>query len=87
VNYGLIFKPSAEKDFARLSKQLKKRILLRLEDLRGNPRLSGSIKLKGSTSAYRLRVGDYRIVYEIDDAARQIFVTIIAHRRDVYRGI
>ena len=56
----------------------------RLEHLATSPRRPGCKKLKGGDHEWRIRVGDYRIVYEIDDKARTVDVTRIAHRREVY---
>ncbi len=56
----------------------------RLENLAANPRPTQCKKLKGGDNEWRIRVGDYRIVYEIDDTAKTVDVTRIAHRRDVY---
>jgi mRNA interferase RelE/StbE len=56
----------------------------RLERLASTPRPPGCKKLKGGDDEWRIRVGDYRIVYEIDDTARAVDVTRIAHRREVY---
>ena len=61
------------------------RIMPRLEDLSSAPRPRGCKKLKGGDKEWRLRVGDYRIVYVIDDAAKTVDVTRIAHRREVYK--
>jgi mRNA interferase RelE/StbE len=60
------------------------RIVLRLEHLAATPRPPGCKKLKGGDKEWRIRVGEYRIVYVIDDRARTVDVTRIAHRRDVY---
>lgn len=60
------------------------RIMARLERLASSARPPGCKKLKGGDKEWRIRVGDYRIVYEIDDAAKTVDVTRIAHRRDVY---
>jgi mRNA interferase RelE/StbE len=84
-NYNLSFKSSAAKEFRKLSPQVKQRITDAIERLIVNPRDSGVVKLKGDDNLYRLRVGDYRIVYEIDDLINKITVTRIRHRRDVYR--
>lgn len=56
----------------------------RIENLAGNPRPPGCKKLKGGDKEWRIRVGKYRIVYEIDDSARTVDVTRVAHRREVY---
>jgi len=60
------------------------RIVPRLEHLGAVPRPPGCKKLRGGDKEWRIRVGDYRIVYTIDDRARTVEVTRIAHRGDVY---
>jgi mRNA interferase RelE/StbE len=57
-----------------------------LERLAEDPRAPGTERLTG-VDAYRLRVGDYRLIYEIDDAARVVYVTRVRHRRDAYRRL
>ncbi len=59
-------------------------VLLKLAN---NPRPSGSVKLAGGSNLYRIRIGDYRVVYRIDDAHQLVEITIVAHRREVYRGL
>ena len=87
MNYTLLIKPAAEKQLRHLSELLQRRIMEKLAGLQANPRLAGAVKLAGAAATWRVRVGDYRIAYEIDDAERMVFVTIIAHLREVYRGI
>ena len=87
MNYELILKPSAERQVRDLPRAIQRRVLNKLTDVQRNPRLNGTTKLAGGSSTWRVRVGDYRIVYEINDDKRIIFVTIIAHRREVYRGL
>ena len=82
--YEVYFKPSAEKELYRLGSGLIQHILSKIEDLSLNPRMRGTIKLKGNIS-YRYRIGDYRIIYEIDDYKRTISIFKIRHRKDVYR--
>jgi len=60
------------------------RIMPRLEHLAASPRPPGCKKLKGGDKEWRIRVGDYRIVYEIDDTAKTVDVTRIAHRHEAY---
>ena len=67
----------------RLPAEIHTRISKRILSLEDNPRPLGSRKLRGG-EAYRLRVGDYRVLYTIDDQARRIFVYGVAHRREVY---
>jgi len=83
-SYGVALTASAEKELHGLPAQLVARIVPRLERLALVPRPHGCKKLKGGEREWRIRVGDYRIVYEIDDAAQAVDVTRIAHRREVY---
>jgi mRNA interferase RelE/StbE len=57
----------------------------KIKDLETEPRPSGVVKLKNSENEYRLRVGDYRVRYEIDDAKQTILILQCKHRREVYR--
>jgi len=84
VNYQLLLKRSAEKELAALPADIRRRIIARLLTLEENPRLPGIKKLQGE-DAYRLRVGDYRVLYTIDDAEQIVMVFSVGHRRDVYR--
>jgi mRNA interferase RelE/StbE len=85
--YAVSFKTSAVKQVKKLPKSLAQRILAKAAALGQEPRPPGSIKLSGASNLWRLRVGDYRIVYHIDDAKKLVDVRIIAHRREVYRDI
>ncbi|MGD9894568.1 MAG: type II toxin-antitoxin system RelE/ParE family toxin [Dehalococcoidia bacterium] len=60
------------------------RVLDRMEALAGDPRPSGVKPIRGRAGYYRVRVGDYRVVYSVDDTARAVTVVIVAHRREVY---
>ena len=82
--YRVDVQRSAERDLERLADPLFERITRRLAALAADPRPAGALKLVG-LPAYRLRVGDYRIVYEIDDRTRVVIVVRIRHRREVYR--
>jgi mRNA interferase RelE/StbE len=83
-SYRVALTTSAEKELHRLPAQTVARIVPRLEHLASTPRPPGCKKLKGGDKEWRIRVGDYRIVYEIDDKAKTVDVTRIGHRRDVY---
>lgn len=76
---------SAEKELAALSSTLQARIIKAIDGLAGDPRPNGCKKLSGAKNAYRVRVGEYRIVYEIYDGVLVIIVIRVAHRREVYR--
>lgn len=76
----------AQRDLERLAPSIVGRIHPVLSALGKEPRPAGSQKLVG-LEAYRIRVGDHRVLYEIDDAARVIVVIRIRHRREVYRRL
>lgn len=84
ANYSVALTSSAEKELKRLSSQLTARIVSRLENLALNPRPAGCKKLKGGDNEWRIRVGDYRAVYTIDDTKLMVEVTRIRHRNAVY---
>ena len=85
-SYRLLIKTSARKEIeAALDKTDRRRVVRRIEGLADQPRPPGCEKLSGSDDRYRVRQGRYRVVYEIDDAARTVTVVKIGHRRDVYR--
>jgi mRNA interferase RelE/StbE len=77
---------SAEKQFARLSASLRRRMTEAFDGLRENPRPRGCVKLKGEDELWRIRVGDYRVVYTIQDDQLIVLVVRVAHRKDVYQG-
>jgi len=83
--YRIEFRPAAFRELARLEKSVRRRIAAIVDSLAQQPRLPGVEKLKGHECRYRVRCGDYRIVYEIKDAILLILVVRIGHRRQVYR--
>ena len=83
-SYNLVIKKSAERELRALPKQDLRRVTERLQILSHNPRPPGCEKLSGQDQ-YRIRQGDYRIVYAIDDVARVVTLVKIGHRREVYR--
>ena len=86
-SFRVAFKPSVEKDLRALPQPLVRRVMKRIEDLAENPLPHGSVKLSSAERLYRIRAGDYRIVYEVDFEAKTVTVHYVRHRRDVYRGI
>jgi mRNA interferase RelE/StbE len=84
--YKLTFKKSVTKDLRSISKQDLKRIIERFDELSNNPRPVGCEKLSGQ-ERYRIRQGDYRIIYEIRDDVLVVVVVKVGHRREVYRDI
>lgn len=81
--YQLIIRPKAEKHFAKLPQKLKEKILKALKKLEDHPFQTGLDikKLMGTQKSYRLRVGELRVIYEIDTGNQEIFVTDIDFRR------
>lgn len=85
ASYKIEWKQSAKKELKKLDKQIIFRILQAVEDFADNPYSSGSKKLIGSDSIYRIRVGDYRIVYKIQSSVLTIEIIKVGHRREIYR--
>ena len=86
AKYAVEFKASARKELERLPARLVQRIFPRIEALANEPRPAGCKKLKGGESEWRIRVGDYRVIYSIDDPRRLVTVTRIRNRSEVYDG-
>jgi len=83
--YRLIIKRSAERDLRRLPRELFLRLNKQILALREEPRPAMVRKMEGSVSDWRLRVGDYRLLYEVNDTERTVTIVRVRHRRDVYR--
>lgn len=84
--YKIIISESALKQLSRLQKPVVKKIDASINGLSENPMPSGVKKLKGlNEDLYRIRVGDYRIIYAIDDKVKIIDIRQVGHRKDIYR--
>ncbi len=83
--HSLHFKPSVEKDLGRLPVRVRSRLLDRIAELRVAPRPAGVRQIVGAERTYRLRLGVYRVIYQVDDAARRVTVLHVRHRKDAYR--
>jgi len=84
--YRLLMKASAAKESEAVgSKTDRKRIVDRIRSLAGSPCAHGTEKLAGSANHYRVRQGQYRIVYLIDDGRQEVTIFKVGHRKDVYR--
>ena len=86
ASYRVALTTSAERELKKLSRQIIERIVRRLEHLSSDPRPPGSKKLTGGDAEWRIRIGDYRAVYLIDDANKKVEVTRVAHRGTVYKS-
>jgi mRNA interferase RelE/StbE len=84
-SYKVEFKKSAKKALDHLPSMIRNQLALKIYSLKEVPRPDGCKKLKGEIDLYRIRVGDYRIVYLIQDGKLIVIVVKIGHRRDVYR--
>jgi mRNA interferase RelE/StbE len=84
VKYSLEIKPSAQKELDALDNVLFTRVDRKILTLADTPRPAGCQKLKGYKDQWRVRVGDWRVVYIIDDGAKRVTIMRIAHRGDVY---
>jgi mRNA interferase RelE/StbE len=82
--YRVALKASAEKEFFRLPDPVSVRIFPRIKALATSPRPQGCKKLSGGRDEWRIRAGDYRVIYTLDDEEKTVKVTRIAHRREVY---
>ena len=84
ANYSVVIKSSAQKELDALDDAVFRRIDRKILALAENPRPAGCKKLKGYKDQWRIRIGDWRVVYFIDDSVRRVSVSRVAHRREVY---
>jgi mRNA interferase RelE/StbE len=84
ASYRLLIKPSAAKELEALPLKDRRRIATQIQRLASEPRPAGTEKLSGQEK-YRLRQGDYRVLYSVDDAQLAVVIVKIGHRRNVYR--
>ena len=86
MSYALFIFRRAQRRLASLPKRDYERVKFAVRELSVRPRPSGCAKLAGR-EGWRIRVGDYRVIYEIDDAARSVTVLHVGHRKDAYRNL
>ncbi len=84
TEYLVTFAAAAKKELKDLPSDAIGRVLTRIRELTGNPRPAGCKKLQGYKNRWRIRVGNYRVVYAIDDERRSVDITRIAQRKDAY---
>jgi len=87
ASYEVVFRPSVHKDLRRLPHSYVVRIMAKIEGLAEDPLPDGAIQLSDTDRLYRLRVGDYRVIYEVHVQEQQLIVLYVRHRRDAYRGL
>lgn len=83
--YRVNISATAQRQFRRLSKEVQDRLRPVIRALADEPHPSGVVKLKGFRDQYRIRVGDYRVIYRVENDKLVVLVTNIGHRREVYR--
>jgi len=87
VAYRVEIAPAARRQIKRLKKAVQERIISSVDALGEEPRPAGIKKLSGAKELYRVREGDYRIIYQVQDEVLLVLVVKVGHRRDVYRKI
>ena len=85
ASYKVVFKSSVEKDLRALPQSMVGRVFNKIEALAAEPFPRQSTKLAGAKHFYRIRVGDYRVIYGVDKDLKQVVVHYVRHRREVYR--
>ena len=83
--YEIILERRAERDLRQLAADIFQRVIAAIKALADNPRPPNCRNLTGSDNDWRVRVGDYRVLYEIDDENQMVRVMRIRHRREAYR--
>lgn len=83
--YRIEYKKSVAKDLRKLPKVALTGLVVRIQALQDNPRPQGSVKLRGSNDLFRLRYGDYRVIYQIAGDVLIITIIKVGHRREVYK--
>ena len=83
--YAVQIAPGAEREFSKLAREIQLRIRPRIDALANDPRPAGAMKLRGQEDLWRIRVGDYRVLYEVHDRILYVLLVRVAHRREVYR--
>lgn len=86
-DYEIRFAPKAERAFSSLAARVQRQIAPRIEALAKDPRPRGAKKLAGEEELYRLRVGEYRVLYVIRDRELLVLIVAMGPRRDIYRGL
>ena len=85
ATYAITFARSARKELERLGEPIGTRVFRRIERLGSDPRPTGCRKLEGAEDLWRIRIGDYRVIYSVDDSGHVVDTTAIRRRSDAYR--
>ena len=85
--HAIVFKPAALRDLRKLPQDVKRRVAARIDALASDPRPYGAEALQGEPDLYRIRVGEYQIIYQRETKTLVMLVVRIGHRREVYRKV
>ena len=85
AEYSVVFARSARRELEGLEAGVARRIITRIEALASQPRPPRCVKLQGADNLWRIRVGEYRVIYSIDDRAGIVDISAVRHRSDAYR--
>jgi len=86
MKYTILYRATVKREMRRMDSGVVRRLDRAILELANNPRPPGCVKLAGADDLWRIRVGDYRVVYEIRDRQLIVLIVAVAHRREVYRG-
>lgn len=87
MSYALEYKSSVKKELRKLTKHDRTAIVQKIQNLKNNPLPEGSAKLKGSNDLFRIRYGDYRVIYQLQKKVLLIIIIRIGHRREIYKNL
>lgn len=85
MSYQILIERRALKELAKLPSSMTHRVTAAIDALQAQPRPHHAKKLVGSRNQWRIRVGDYRVLYDINDRAHEVHIYAIGHRREIYR--
>ena len=87
MDYRLEYRASVKKELRKIHQTDRRALISKILLLRENPRPEGSAKLKGSTDLFRVRHGDYRVVYQIQNSHLVVLIIRVGHRREIYKNL
>ncbi len=87
MSYAIEWRPSARKEVRGLDPPVRRRVITAIEALADDPRPPGSITLTGSPGWRRIRIGGYRVIYDVNDRALVVLVLRVGSRGDIYRAL
>lgn len=87
MSYVLEYKGSVKKELGKLAQHDRTAIVQKIQNLKENPLPEGSAKLKGSSNLFRIRHGDYRVIYQLQKKVLLIIIIRIGHRREIYKNL